>query len=230
MADEASAEFRANAADARHNEAATRKLLDQLSQDPPWAAAESREFFRLDVEMLPQSSPGRAIVEAHDPTVAFDRARKYLVTERSLSELRQAYAWVSKLLGTPGPGSDYIPSERAFLRAQFASLPDARQEAFEHVERNYTVTANLIERADKAKVDAWVRESRPIALKLDPQQRSLRLADVLSETFTAALNEQLMRNAVMQNTQLDSGAEYNSLYGALYRNRWDKRVYQKAPP
>lgn len=200
----------------RRSDAQVRSFLEKIAHDPPDAVADRREAFRLGAELLPDGDPGRQIVEAHDPTVVFDRTHKRLVTERSLVELSHAYAWVSKLLDTPGPGDDFISAERTFLRSQFASLPDARQDALAHVERNYPVAVDVIGRADKAKIDAWVRESRPIALRLDPQQRSLKLADMLSDTYTVALNSQLINNGVMHSIMLGSAANFDMLYHSGY--------------
>jgi len=211
-----SGQLRSDPAGLRRSDAQVRAFLDKMAKDPPEAVADRREAFRLGAEMLPDDDPGRQIIEAHDPTVVFDRAHKRLVTERSLVELSHAYAWVSKLLDTPGPDGDFISAERTFLRSQFASLPDARQDAVAHVERNYPVAVETIGRADKSKLDAWVRESRPIALKLDPQQRSLKLADMLSDTYTVALNSELLHNGVMHSIMLGSAANFNMLYHSGY--------------
>jgi hypothetical protein len=206
-----SKEMRSDPEGLRKSDAQVRSFLDKMAHDPPDAKADRREAFRLGAELLPDNDPARQIVEAHDPTVVFDRAHKRLVTERSLVELSHAYAWVSKLLGTPGPDGDFISAERTFLRSQFASLPDARQDALTHVERNYPIAVEVIERADKTKIDAWVQESRPIALKLDPQQRSLKLADMLADSYTVAINKELIDGIL-----LGSAENYNMLYHRGY--------------
>jgi hypothetical protein len=212
VGDRTAADFRSDPSGVAKADEQTRAFLDKIAHDPPDAVADRREAFRLSVELLPDADPGRAIVEAHDPTVVFDRAHKRLVTERTLAELSRAYAWVSKLLDTPGPDAGFIAAERTFLKAQYAALPDARQDALAHVERNYPVTVDLVARADKAKIAAWAERSRPIALGLDPQQRSLKLADMLAETYTAALDDQIVRNSLM----LGSAANFNMLYHSGY--------------
>jgi hypothetical protein len=143
---------------------------------------------------------------------AFDPAQKHLITERSLREIALAYAGVSKMLDTPGPDSRFVDDIRSFLRTQFVSLPGARQEAVADVGRNYQIAVQVLERADKSKLGAWVAESRSIAPKLDPQQRSLRLADFLAQTYRAALDELLVRNSLV----LGSAANFNMPYHRGY--------------
>jgi hypothetical protein len=212
VSDRTASDFAKDPAGVRQADERTHAFLDKIAKDPPYAVAEKRAAFRLSVEQLPESDAGRRIVEAHDPTVAFDPARKRLITEQSLQEIDQAYAWVSKMLDTPGPDSGFIPAERSFLRARFASLPDASQEAVANVGRNYPIAVQVLARADKSKVDAWIAESRPIALKLDPQQRSLRLADILSQTYHTALDTLLVQDSVM----LHSAMNFNMLYHSGY--------------
>jgi len=212
VSDQTASDFAKDPAGVRKADERTHAFLDKIAQDPPYAVAEKRAAFRLSVEQLPANDATRRIVEAHDPTVAFDPARKRLITEQSLQEMDRAYAWVSKMLDTPGPDSGFIPAERSFLKARFASLPDASQEAVANVGRNYPIAVQMLARADKSKVDAWIGESRPIALKLDPQQRSLRLADMLSQTYHTALDTLLVRDSVM----LNSAANFNMLYHSGY--------------
>jgi hypothetical protein len=212
VAERTAADLRADGAGVRKADDQTRAFLDKIAKDPPYAVAEKRAACRLSVELLPENDPTRRIVEAHDPTVAFDPAQKHLITERSLREIASAYAWVSKMLDTPGPDSHFARDERSFLRAQFVSLPGARQEAVAEVGRNYPIAVEVLERADKSKLDAWVTESRPIALKLDPQQRILRMADMLSQTYHTALDELLVQNSLM----LGSAANYDMLYHRGY--------------
>jgi hypothetical protein len=212
VVDRTTADLRTDPAGVRKAGDRTRAFLDAIAKDPPYAVAERRAAFRLSVELLPQSDPARRIVEAHDPTVAFDPAQKHLITERSLREIALAYAGVSKMLDTPGPDSGFVDDIRSFLRTQFVSLPGARQEAVADVGRNYQIAVQVLERADKAKLEAWVAESRSIALKLDPQQRSLRLADFLAQTYHAALDELLVRNSLV----LGSAANFNMLYHRGY--------------
>jgi hypothetical protein len=214
VAAETAAQMRSDAAGARRGDAWVRRYLAKLAHDPPYAAADRREAFRLGFEMLPADDPGRRIVEAHDPTVVFDKARKRLVTERTLTAWRDAFAYVANLLNIPGPPDDFVAAQRAYVRANFASLSDDRQEALAHVERNYPVTRTILEHAAKSRLDEWERQSRAIALPLDPQQRGLRLADMLRQTFRDALTQE----AFEQNLLLGSAANYNMLYHAGYRS------------
>jgi hypothetical protein len=214
VSDETAAQLRTDAAGVRRGDAWVRDYLGKLAHDPPYAAADRREAFRLGFEMLPENDPGRRIVEAHDPTVVFDRAHKRLVTERSLAAWRDAFTYVAGLLNIPGPPEDFVATERVYVRANFASFSDDRQEALAHVERNYPVTRAILEKAEKSRLDAWEQQSRALALKLDPQARSLRLADMLRQTVDDALTHAEFEH----NLLLGSAANYNMLYHAGYRS------------
>jgi hypothetical protein len=212
VAEETASALSSHPDDVRKGDVAVRKLLDKLAHDPPDFLAESRESLRLSFELQPQSDAARQIVEAHDPMVAFDRAHKRLVTERTLAEWRAAYAWIADLLTIPGPASDFIATERDYVRAHFASMPDARQEALAHVARNFPLAVALISQLPKAKADEYFRKSRQLAMGLDSEQRTLQLADMLASSFQITFDRRLARNGAL----LNSAANYNMLYHGGY--------------
>jgi hypothetical protein len=48
------------------------------------------------------------------------------------------------LLCVPAPGSDFIATERDFLKSNYAALSDATQDSVAHVERDYPVMVMMM--------------------------------------------------------------------------------------
>ena len=158
---ETASQLRSDQAGVASSEAKVRKFLASLPRAEGRERASQRESMRYQVELLPASDPARQIVERHDPTVLFDRAKQHLIAEGTLAAWQRACVWLTNYLSAPAPRPDFITTQRADLKAHFASLPSDKHDAIAHVERDFPVGVLLLDRADSEQREAFTVKRGP---------------------------------------------------------------------
>ena len=94
------------------------------------------------------------------------------------------------------------------MKASFASLPSADEEAIAHVERDFPVGVLLLNGADTAKREAFISKARPEAL--DRKKLFIRVADAMAEAYDVASQREIIDASIL----LNAGFNYNGLYHA----------------
>ena len=150
------------------------------------------ESSRLNAEQGRASVPAlqpvmdmeRAIIRAHDPTIAL--AGPNLVTEASLRALAQAAAWTD-LHGKLPPGpADLAAVERDTIRRNYASYPAELQTAYAHIGRNFATSAAFMATVKPAQVVPFLQghlAGEPRTVQAGPGAAvALLMQDLYNET------------------------------------------------
>ncbi len=128
----------------------------------------------------------KRIIDAHDPVVALDAARKLLITERSLVVLRDAAAWTAKIVGLPGPDDTFIPLTRQKIQAGYSTFPDSLSHGLAKIADNTREEKDCIKEATPAKLGAIFAQKRDqLAAVHDPAEKQWWLAS-FTATFADA--------------------------------------------
>jgi hypothetical protein len=191
------------------------KFLASMPRLRPWELAEQREKVRYEFESVPPN-PSTDIVKRHDPVVVLDRAHKRLISAATLNAWERASVWMARQLSIPEPGAQFVSGESAFLKAKYESLPEARQNAVAHIERNYPLMVFLIEHAEPATRADFVRRARPLAR--DAGQFPWRLAEAMSEGYDAVVAAAVKEKAASDASVLNSGLLLNGSYHMLFNH------------
>ena len=109
--------------------------------------------------MVPATNAGRLVVERNDPAVVFDEQHHRIITERSLAALQRACVWMARVLGVPGPGADFVATQRALFRDHYDRLADAQQETTAHAERDLRSSRPLTTRGGMSVIVDEARRS-----------------------------------------------------------------------
>jgi hypothetical protein len=171
---------------------------------------------RLKFESLPDSDALRQIVDRTDPVIVFDKPHKRLITEGTFVAWRHAGDWMAGVLSVPRPGGEFIATERAYVKAHYASLPDKEQEVLAHVERNYPAMVAILDHAAPARRAQFIASARPQAL--DRSQFGIRLADAMAQFYDVALRRQFMAQVVGHMAVLNNGLLNAGFYNSMTAN------------
>ena len=187
------------------------RLLQRMAAHDTILTATIQEGGRLAAEKGVGSEPAlqpvmdmeRAIIRAHDPTIAW--AAPNLVTEASLRNLGEAAAWVGAHGGpTPTPGDP--AAERDAFRRGFASYPATLQTAYAHIGRNTATARAFMADVKPAQVAPFVKRhlaNEPEASRAGPGAAS------------ALLMQDLYDETVRRNWKPAGGASYAGLTAAV---------------
>jgi hypothetical protein len=173
----------------------------------PARAGGTRESLRYLAAAQPANDPWRQFIEAHDPTIAFDRKHRRLVTEASLVTLQRACTLFTGIVHEPGPDSGFISRARNYLRAHFSDLPPNQQEAIAHVGRDLPIIRYDARHAQAARMVAFVKATHPLLTRqeqLAPNTIAV-LAPLDRDIATnAALTNQIVMHSLMLNGQANT--------------------------
>jgi hypothetical protein len=128
--------------------AGTARVADavaQLKQHVALQDALVRESYRAAIESLPPDDTERALVDRHDPVVAYQPSRQLIVTEHTIAVLLKATRWGGQALGAAPPDAAFERYVREELAARFKTYDRANQEAFAHVESNFAVAGPMLD-------------------------------------------------------------------------------------
>lgn len=203
VATETATRFRSDPAGMQTFSAKLATTLANRSQAEPSDVADLRHKLRLGIALLPHGDPAREIVEKKDPTLVFERANAYLVTEETLVAWREASGWVAGVLGVPAPAPDFIASQRRFVREHFAGLNAHEKDAIVNIASTFALAKAAVEKADKAKLAADIAAERPKAR--DPRTFPLYSAELLDTVAVGVMHAIFMQRLVENNTVLDNG-------------------------
>jgi hypothetical protein len=191
---------RGNRAALLRNYAALTEPLQRAARDRAYAAG-LRRVMRYAVEDNKPVPAGleqtaaieRQIVLAHDPTVVFDPARQYVITETSLRDFRTASAWLAREWNLPPPTSDFTVHIRDwFQRSYLTSDPNLAQVLATQGESFFFVGPGLAKADPKARETAIVRVRQQLQAA-DPVARDLGLATAVA-MIGAQAGRQMAKN------------------------------------
>lgn len=200
------------------------RILQRVAAHDTVAAATTQEQARLVAEKGVASVPAlqpvldmeRAIIRAHDPTVAY--AAPNLVTEASLRTLEQAVAWTSAHGRLAPAPADLIATERDLIRQGFASYPAELQTAYAHIQRNYATASAFMSQVRPEQVMPFMRRhlgNEPKALLAGPGSAvALMVQDLYNETVRRKWNAASASPAGV-------AALRNSIRMGIMRTQWD---------
>ncbi len=122
----------------------------------------------------------KKIIEAHDPVVAIDPARKLVVTAQALPEMRRLAAWAATTYGVAPPRSDFDTVVRAVLQQQFTKMTPGDADLYAHFERRAALAPKFWESVPKAIHDKALVINRPVLQQSagDPRMIQWRLVQV----------------------------------------------------
>ena len=200
------------------------RILQRLAAHDTAAAATTQEQARLVAEkgvasvlaLQPVMDMERAIIRAHDPTVAY--AAPNLVTEASLRTLAQAVAWTSAHGSLAPAPADLVAMERDLLRQRFASYPAELQTAYAHIQRNYAIASAFMSQVRPEQVMPFLQghlANEPKALLAGPGSAvALMMQDLYNETVRRKWSTSSASSAGV-------AALTNSIRMGIMRTQWD---------
>ena len=193
--------------DAFRGDAFVRQTLAEAKRYPARVGG-MRESLRFLAATEPADNVWGRFIVAHDPTIAFDRTNRRLVTEASLVALQRACTFLTRFVREPGPDAGFIARARSYLRGNFSRMPANQQEAIAHVERDLPIILYDTEHAKATQTAAFVKAT----------QRLLSRQEVLAPNTIAvlapfdqniAMHDELMHRIVMHSIMLNSQAFTN---------------------
>jgi hypothetical protein len=187
ISDAAHDQLRRHPLDVQEADSALRTFFLTLGSEQRFQKAGDRERLRFALEMLPENDTFRQVLDQTDPVIVVDRANKLIVTEATLTAWQSADDWATTLLGAPRPDAGFAAAQRAYLKANFATLSAERADAIAHLERNRYAMEIVLEQTHPDKRAAYLRASRSFAL--DGQRFPQRLADVMEQAYEAVVKE-----------------------------------------
>ncbi len=157
--------------------------------------AEMWEKWRL---AYAQSAPGDVeaqIVEAHDPTVVFDRGNKLLITEHTLLILHDAVSWMAQQEGETQPATSYVQGLRSNIRQNYLKWPLEVRSSYAHITKDFPATQqymlSVMSEADRQKFWAGEKEDH----RVNPGIQTTAIASEMS-TFYDLLVKAKMREYI----------------------------------
>lgn len=215
LANETAARFKTDPAGMAKFAAQLHESLAKLPGAQALDVAEARQNLRLGFALLPDTDPARRIVESKDPTLYFDRTHKQLVTEATLSAWQKGCRWVAGLFAVPGPGDDFVPTQRIFVRDRFASLTANQKDAIVNVESTYPMAVMLVAQADKRKLASAIATDRATAR--DGRSFPLRAAVMLHDVDVAGMKSLFMQHLIGDTIVLNNGFSMQYFNHRAYR-------------
>jgi hypothetical protein len=184
-----------------------RKVLANARRYPAQVGG-IRESLRFFVATRPARNPWPRFIEAHDPTIAFDRKHRRLVTEASLVALQRACTFFTGIVHEPGPDAGFISRARSFVRAHFSDLRPNQQEALAHVGRDLPFIRYDARHADEAKTAAFAKATQPLLARQE-QLAPNTIAVLGPLDHNIAMNDALTHQIAMHSLELLGQATAN---------------------
>lgn len=170
-------------------DAGAAKLLRALAQGPPTLIALAREGGRLNAQLHETVNPAlqqqqameARIIEAHDPVIVFDPARKRLISEQTVRILQHADTSGASVFGVPAPGPDFAEQIRQALPRAWPGMDDGMQDAMAHAERDLPYAASFLQAMNPQQRAGFVQTWRArIMAAPDDAGQQLNLAEVMA--------------------------------------------------
>jgi hypothetical protein len=180
--------FATNPAGARAAADESAKLLALIPQHPGPQLATAIKFGRTAIAFSylqalspqPVTQVVARIVAAHDPVVAEDPAKQYLVTMQTVRALAQSNHQGAALFSVPDPG----PSPELLataIRKYWSSTDDGMRQALSNAVRDLPFTEPYLAQTPPAARTKFIDTyHRTILEPPDPEARQLRLAEVMA--------------------------------------------------
>jgi hypothetical protein len=126
------------------NDVTIRQDLNTIRQNPGAISAERWENWRVAFAQASPSDVERQIIEAHDPTVVFDRENQLVITEHTLQNLYGAAVWATRQAGVASPGPDYVWRMRNIIKQRYTSWPPDVRAWYAHAVRDLAATKEYL--------------------------------------------------------------------------------------
>lgn len=200
------------------------RILQRVAAHDTAMVAAVQEQARLVAEkgvasvpvLQPVMDMERAIIRAHDPTIAY--AAPNLVTEASLRTLEQAVAWTNTHGRLAPASAGLVATERDLIRQGFASYPAELQTAYAHIQRNYATASAFMSQVRPEQVVSFLRghlADEPRALLAGPGSAvALMMQDLYNETVRR-------KWSVASASSARIAALKNSIGMGIMRRQWD---------
>ena len=206
---DAAANVRSSRDNAVRAEAYVRETLADAKRDPARVGG-LRESLRFLAATQPAENRWGQFIVAHDPTIAFDRTNRRLVTEASLVALQRACTFFTQFVHEPGPDAGFIARARSYLREHFSRLPPNQQEAIAHVGRDLPIIRYDTEHAKAAQTAAFVKAMQPLLTRQELLAPNT-IAVLAPFDQKIAMHNALMHQIVMHSLMLNGQANMNML-------------------
>ncbi len=190
-------------------DAYARETLADAKRDPARVGG-LRESLRFLAATQPAENRWGQFIVAHDPTIAFDRTNRRLVTEASLVALQRACTLLTRFVHEPGPDAGFIARARSYLRGHFSRLPPNQQEAIAHVGRDLPIIRYDIEHAKAPQTAAFMKATQPLLTRQDRLAPNT-IAVLAPFDHNIAMHDALMHQIVMHSLMLNGQANTNML-------------------
>lgn len=120
------------------------------------------------------------IAAAHDPIVVLDAQRRILITERTLTSMQVAAAWVAKVTGRPQPDAQYIDKMRNLIKQNWRSWPEQTLSAVTNIVLNFPATLQYASSLPEAQGKQVVEGLLKVKAPLPEPNNTLELAAAMS--------------------------------------------------
>ena len=204
---DAAANVRSSRDNAVRAEAYVRETLADAKRDPARVGG-LRESLRFLAATQPAENRWGQFIVAHDPTIAFDRTNRRLVTEASLVALQGACTFFTRFVHEPGPNAGFIGRARSYLRGHFSRLPPNQQESIAHVGRDLPMILYDTEHANAAQTAAFVKATQALLSRRELLAPNT-IAVLAPFDQKIAMHEALMHQIVMHSLMLNGQAFTN---------------------
>ncbi len=191
------------------NYAALTQPLQRAAHDRAYAER-LRKALRYTVEEGQPAPQGleritaveRQIVRAHDPVVAFDPARKHLITEASLRDFRDASAWLAQQWNLPPPTPNFTAHLRDWFRTAYLKSDNITAQVLASQAESFPYMAAALAKADPKRKEAAIQQARQQLQSSDPVTRDQALAASVAVLGVLAERQMIPQGSAWDNNPL----------------------------